>query len=331
MSIVALFYRFVKVCLGLKLSRYSYDKIMIMEIIPHRKFSFSLFQLILTIAVTALIFIYGGYRYYLLNEDLAHAKNRLETTSKDLTSIIEKLGDNLASTTVENRDLRDFLTILKARNTDFQNEILDINLKVFTLEKLKNTDPELLQKYSKIYFLNENYVPAELSLINFDFTFNKTKPLQIHTRVRTYLEMLVRAARADGVDISILSAYRSFGTQASLKSQYAVTYGSNSNKFSADQGYSEHQLGTTVDFTTKKSGESLIDFDKTPAYDWLLKNAHRFGFVLSYPKANSYYIFEPWHWRFVGVYLATYLHEQNKNFYDMPKRDIDQYLIQIFD
>src|SRR3970282_1720772 len=128
-----------------------------------------------------------------------------------------------------------------------------------------------------------------------------------------------------------LSGYRSFGTQASLKSQYSVTYGSNSNSFSADQGYSEHQLGTTVDFTTKKTGETLTGFDKTPAYEWLLKNAYLFGFIFSYPKANFYYIFEPWHWRFVGVYLATYLHEQNKNFYDMPKRDIDQYLIKIFD
>jgi len=302
-----------------------------MELLPHRKFSFSLFQLILTVAVISLIFTYGGYRYYLINEDLAHARNQFETTSRDLASIIERLQENLSSTTIQNRDLNDFVTILKARNTDFQNEIQDISLKVFTLEKLKNTDPELLQKYSKIYFLNENYIPSELSLLNQDFVFSKNKPLQIHTRVRSYLEMLVRAARADGIDISVLSGYRSFGTQASLKSQYSVTYGSNSNSFSADQGYSEHQLGTTVDFTTKKTGETLTGFDKTPAYEWLLKNAYLSGFILSYPKANSYYIFEPWHWRFVGVYLATYLHEQNKNFYDMPKRDIDQYLIKIFD
>ena len=142
----------------------------------------------------------------------------------------------------------------------------------------------------------------------------------------------MRATRAEGIDISVLSGYRSFGTQASLKSQYSVTYGAGtSNKFSADQGYSEHQLGTTVDFTTKKTGEPLTGFDKTPAYEWLLQNAYRFGFILSYPKGNAYYVFEPWHWRFVGVYLATYLHDQNKYFYDMPKRDIDQYLINIFD
>ncbi|MEK7662044.1 MAG: M15 family metallopeptidase [Patescibacteria group bacterium] len=302
-----------------------------MELLPHRKFFFSLFQLLLAIVVTASIFVYGGYRYYLLNEDLTHARNQFETTSKDLSSIIGRLQENLASTTIQNRDLNDFVTILKARNSDFQNEIQDISLKVFTLEKLKNTDPELLQKYSKIYFLNENYIPSELSLITPDFAFIKTKPLQIHTRIRSYLEMLMRAANADGIDMSILSSYRSFGTQASLKSQYSVIYGSNSNKFSADQGYSEHQLGTTVDFTTKKIGGALTGFEKTPAYEWLLKNAYRFGFILSYPKGNSYYIFEPWHWRFVGVYLSTYLHEQNKNFYDLPKRDIDQYLIKIFD
>ncbi|MDO8660010.1 MAG: M15 family metallopeptidase, partial [Candidatus Parcubacteria bacterium] len=99
----------------------------------------------------------------------------------------------------------------------------------------------------------------------------------------------------------------------------------------ADQGYSEHQLGTTVDFTTPKIGGSFEKIDKEPAYQWLLENAHRYGFILSYPEGNSYYQFEPWHWRFVGVNLAIELKKQNINFYDMPQREIDTYLISIFD
>ncbi len=287
-----------------------------------RKFSLRLLPFLSAAVMIVAAFSYGAYQYYLLKKDFA-------ATSKEFQGIVENLEAHLASTTALNADL---LVLLRARTADFQNEIQEVKTKVSTLEKLKNTDPQLLQKYSKIYFLNENYIPAELSLIEPDFLLNKTKSIQIHTKVKPYLEAFIRAARADNIDISVLSGFRSFGTQASLKSQYRVTYGANtSNSFSAEQGYSEHQLGTAVDFTTKKIGEKLVGFDTTPAYTWLTQNAYRFGFILSYPQNNRYYIFEPWHWRFVGVYLATYLHDQGKYFYDLPQRDIDSYLIKIFD
>jgi len=138
-------------------------------------------------------------------------------------------------------------------------------------------------------------------------------------------------AEADGINLWILSAYRSFGTQSSLKSGYKITYGSGANAFSADQGYSEHQLGTTVDFTTSGIGGGFTGFENTEAYQWLLDNAHRYGFTLSYPKGNAYYIFEPWHWRFVGTELARDLHGQDKGFYDLPQREIDEYLLNLFD
>ncbi|MDP2648876.1 MAG: D-alanyl-D-alanine carboxypeptidase family protein, partial [bacterium] len=95
--------------------------------------------------------------------------------------------------------------------------------------------------------------------------------------------------------------------------------------------YSEHQLGTTADFITTGLGGQLDGFGDTAAYQWLLGNAYRYGFVLSYPKDNGFYIYEPWHWRFVGVKLATYLHNNNMNFYEMDQRDIDAYLADIFD
>ena len=108
-------------------------------------------------------------------------------------------------------------------------------------------------------------------------------------------------------------------------------YGSGANKFSADQGYSEHQLGTTVDFTTPDIGAGFSKFETTAAYTWLTDNAYKYGFALSYPKNNAYYQFEPWHWRFVGVELATKLHNDNMYFYDLNQRIIDTYLVYIFD
>jgi LAS superfamily LD-carboxypeptidase LdcB len=72
-------------------------------------------------------------------------------------------------------------------------------------------------------------------------------------------------------------------------------------------------------------------FENTDAYKWLQENGYRYGFILSYPKGNSYYVYEPWHWRFVSEDLARRLHRKNENFYDWDQRDIDQYLLNFFD
>ena len=214
----------------------------------------------------------------------------------------------------------------------FQGQIQNISSTVGNLEKLSQTDEELLRKYSKIYFLNENYVPAKLVDIPEEYRYKASTNYLIHSDVWPYLEKLLKAARKEDVDLLAASAFRSFDTQASLKSGYKVTYGAGTaNQFSADQGYSEHQLGTSLDFTTSKVGGNFSDFKDDPAYDWLLSNAYKYGFVLSYPKDNTYYKFEPWHWRFVGVSLADFLHKENKYFYDLDQRQIDPYLIKLFD
>jgi D-alanyl-D-alanine carboxypeptidase len=174
-------------------------------------------------------------------------------------------------------------------------------------------------------------VPEDLTSIPPDYLYEKDKDIKMHTKAFSYLQSLIVAAEDNGINLRIISAYRSFGEQSALKNTYAVIYGSGANKFSADQGYSEHQLGTAIDFTTVKLGANFTAFEKSDAYKWLSENAYKYGFVVSYPKGNAYYQFEPWHWRFVGKSLANMLHEENKYFYDVDQRTIDNYLINIFD
>lgn len=203
---------------------------------------------------------------------------------------------------------------------------------VTDLKKLSETDPELLKKYSKVYFLNEHYVPIALSPLDTKYQVDQSKKLEIHSSVAPRLTSLLDAALASGLNLRLASAYRSFGTQAQLKTSYKVTYGAGTaNQFSADQGYSEHQLGTTIDFTTVALKGGLGGFDKTPEYAWLVSNAHRYGFILSYPKNNAYYEYEPWHWRYVGVSLATKLSQEGGTFYTTDQRAIDGYLATLFD
>jgi len=210
-------------------------------------------------------------------------------------------------------------------------EVSGLSGTVGTLEKLSKTDPELLQKYSKVYFLSEHYAPERLAAVDPFYLYYESRPESVHASVWPKLRGLLSAAHGAGVKVYVVSAYRSFDEQASLKGAYTVTYGTGANAFSADQGYSEHQLGTAVDFITTGLGGELEGFENTPAYIWLIQNAHKFGFALSYPEGNQYYVFEPWHWRYVGVELATSLYNSGKRFYDVDQREIDEYLIKLFD
>lgn len=238
----------------------------------------------------------------------------LEATIKDISSVV------IATLTEEER-----------KNEDLEDSLEEISDNLETLGRVATTDRDLLKKYSKTYFLNENYVPIDLRPVPTKWRSPSASNFQILEDVEPYLEDLFEAADDDGLNLMSQSAYRSFATQSELKAAYTVTYGSGANTFSADQGYSEHQLGTTLDFTTSSLAGGLEGFDKTPEYQWLLENAYKYGFILSYPAGNAYYKFEPWHWRFVGKALARELHNKEMNFYDMDQRVIDSYLTRIFD
>jgi D-alanyl-D-alanine carboxypeptidase len=243
----------------------------------------------------------------------------------------ESASSSIAALTLERNDLIAKLEQEEAKNDAFERQIKKISGTVGRLDKLSKTDEELLQKYSKVYFLNENYIPSKLKVIDSDYLAPGRKEQYFHTDALPFLDDLLAAAKRDDIELTVVSAYRSFETQADLKGAYLQSYGSGANTFSADQGYSEHQLGTTLDFSTPDLGGSLGGFGDTKAYAWLKENAHKYGFTLSYPEGNAYYVYEPWHWRFVGEDLASDLKRDEAHFYDWDQRKIDEYLIKIFD
>jgi LAS superfamily LD-carboxypeptidase LdcB len=291
------------------------------------KFHTLYFILILLLIVSVVTIGYLGYKGY----ELINYKSALESEISQAKENIDSLSQTLSQTKTERDDFERKYNDEKTRMDLLSSEISSIQGTVGLLEKLNETDPELLQKYSKVYFLNENYVPRSLVDIDSEYTYNPDKDYQFYSKVYPFLQSLMSAAESDGIDIKIISAYRSFGQQSELKSEYKMVYGSGANQFSADQGYSEHQLGTAVDFTTSEIGSTFTSFEKTEAYQWLQDNAYKYGFILSYPEDNDYYQFEPWHWRFVSRALAERLHEDGKNFYDLDQRSIDQYLLFFFD
>ena len=271
---------------------------------------------------------YLSYNLFLLDKENLTLKDKIAQLESDFNDAISELL--LAKD--QNENLSTSLNAEKERVNDLADTVGNISGTVGTLKKLSETDKELLQKYSKIYFLNENYIPSRLTDIDEKYIIGDTNDTQIHSEVSKFLKKLLDEAEEDDISLLVSSAYRSFSEQITLKTGYKITYGAGTaNRFSAEQGYSEHQLGTTVDFTTEALGILHTAFENTPSFMWLQDNAHKYGFVLSYPKGNKFYQYEPWHWRFVGVDLATKLFEENKFFYDLEQREIDKYLVHIFD
>lgn len=265
------------------------------------------------------LFGYGWSKYKNLSLVLKQTGSELQDTSSRLSALQEErdyIYNNLLSE--------------QAKNSLFESQIKEIVGTVGTLDKLSKTDKELLQKYSRVFFLNEHYVPESLATITPAYVFEESRKNLVHSKMLPYLEDMLKAAEDNGTPVRVVSAYRSFAEQISLKGKYLVTYGSGANQFSADQGYSEHQLGTTVDLTTVKLGSNFTQFANTEAFKWLKENAYLYGFILSYPEGNSYYQYEPWHWRFVGKKLALRLHNEGENFYDVDQRVINNYLLTIF-
>jgi zinc D-Ala-D-Ala carboxypeptidase len=298
------------------------------------------FLIVMSIATASLTYILISKQHLFSNTEETLKTRITEITKSNeeknahIAELESKLRDTeqiLASTTNAKDLLSKDLDDEKNRNDAFEAQISEIGSTINDLDKLAKTDPELLMKYSKVYFLNEHYTPSKLTQIDNKYLYDESIPKFIHAQVNPFLEDMIREASDDNIKLWVRSAYRSFDEQEDLKGAYTVAYGSGANTFSADQGYSEHQLGTTIDLTTTGINGGLTGFETTLAYTWLKEHAHEYGFVLSYPHNNTYYIFEPWHWRFVGIDLATDLHADEKNFYDLDQREIDSYLISIFD
>ncbi len=267
--------------------------------------------------------------YSLITSQVTNKKygDRIDT----LNERVQILEDQFAVLRDENVNLSNALQRAQETASAVESRLKKVNNTVGDLTKLAQTDPELLQKYSKVFFLNEHYAPPSLAEIPTKYT-SGGRTLKIHSKVAKHLNNLLEAAEDDDLDLKVTSAFRSFNEQQNLKSNYSVTYGAGTaNTFSADQGYSEHQLGTAVDFTTTTIGGTTLAFADTPEFKWLQKNAAKYGFTLSYPEGNSYYVYEPWHWRFVSRDLAEDLADDGKFFYDLDQREIDKYLTDFFD
>ena len=162
---------------------------------------------------------------------------------------------------------------------------------------------------NKFYYLDNDYVPNNLVNISSKHGTGKLKK-----NVYNAFKEMYNDAKDEGLYLYISSPYRSYNRQKTLYTNYSNKDGSKeADKYSARPGYSEHQTGLSFDLGTA-SNHSINDFVNSKEFLWMEKNAHKYGFILRYPYGKTYitgYIYEPWHYRYVGVDIATYIYENN--------------------
>ncbi len=138
--------------------------------------------------------------------------------------------------------------------------------------------------------------------------------IEVHIDMRDSLLKMREEAKKDGIYLVFLSGYRSINLQndifyslKSIRNQEAAERA----RVSAPPGYSEHSTGFAIDIgdATQRETDFETDFENTDAFRWLIKNAAKFHFKLSFNKDNKYIDYEPWHWRYEGSIEALKVFE----------------------
>jgi LAS superfamily LD-carboxypeptidase LdcB len=151
--------------------------------------------------------------------------------------------------------------------------------------------------------LPHTYEPSDLVTVPPEFTVNAERTYQLRAEAQAALVEMLTAARADGVDIRVTSAYRSGMRQRNIYRRSCERNGPGQRR-SARPGHSEHQLGTTVDLSDPASEWAFTEeFNNIPQGRWLAEHGGKYGFVRTYFPHNveeTGYVSEPWHWRYFG-------------------------------
>ena len=178
--------------------------------------------------------------------------------------------------------------------------------------------PKLAEGFTFKGYTSGNYVIAEKNGVTYivtDYGYtliaNKTyalpasyAPGDLTAECAAALKEMQKAAAKSGIDLYVVSGYRSYATQQSVYNRYVNRDGkAEADTYSARPGHSEHQTGLAMDLNSL-----YASFAYTAEGKWLAANAYKYGFIIRYPKNKQNvtgYIYEPWHVRYLGKELAA--------------------------
>jgi D-alanyl-D-alanine carboxypeptidase len=193
----------------------------------------------------------------------------------------------------------------------FFNEIAQVDG-----EKIIQNPENKLTLVNKVFALPEDYIPGDLVRPNVEFSFGNQDIEKSYMRqeAASALEDMFADAKSQDIHLFAVSGYRSYQRQDDNFHNKVNTMGEEAAaKLVAYPGNSEHQTGLAMDISSQSANFKLTEqFGETPEGKWLMQNAHRFGYILRYPKGLETitgYNYEPWHYRYVGLKAAAEIYK----------------------
>lgn len=248
------------------------------------------------------------------------ALKELGYSKEDITVITEKLSETDIEKVLNMEYNQKLASIISAQyyipdnldrylayspKTDNIDDIISIvnvgaDSEWYTNTEETNLDDGIKMLVNKFHYLNEDYLPDDIVPISnwYAYEGHSTKK-----EVYDHYVSMWNDANEQGLVLLVNSSYRTFEEQ---QEQYDMS----NDDYASRPGYSEHQTGLALDIVS--DGVQGNEFENTDEFRWLQENAHKYGFILRYPKDKEYitgYNYESWHYRYVGKDLATKVKE----------------------
>ncbi|MDD3453087.1 MAG: M15 family metallopeptidase [Bacilli bacterium] len=179
--------------------------------------------------------------------------------------------------------------------------------------KPTDTSKGILMLVNKYNYLTNEYAPDDIEEISNYYSYAGNS---IKKEVYDHYKDMWNAAKKEDLSLIVTSSYRSYEIQSNLWESRSESFGDEAADAStARAGYSEHQSGLALDIVTYNV--TMNEFINTDEFKWLQKNAYKYGFILRYPENKTEitgYDYESWHYRYVGIEVATKIHELDITF-----------------
>ena len=158
-------------------------------------------------------------------------------------------------------------------------------------------------------------VNAEHSIGEYAPELGEFEGQKLDQRILEPMQSFVAGARAEGLSVFLSSGYRGYEEQQYLFNRKVEQYGEEEAATIVSRpGTSEHQTGLACDITDEYYELKNESLENTALYQWMSRHCQEYGFIVRYPKDKEEItgiIYEPWHFRYVGVEAATYMVEHN--------------------
>ena len=188
------------------------------------------------------------------------------------------------------------------------------------IESEEEEDINADNKWAMFLVNKQNPLPDDYdNIIETELVYDGEKKGYIDKRAAKYAKDMFAAALEDGIDLWVISSYRTidyqqqnFNNSVQQRMDNGMTYDdayADTLREVAMPGESEHNAGLAMDIMSiEYTSMDDAGFEDTKAFEWLDKHAAEYGFILRYPKDKesvTEIIYEPWHYRFVGIYYAN--------------------------